>query len=104
MIESVPLSAVTSLAAIGDIPWAYYLAPVGGVVALFMARQFAGSVMTKSEGDDEMVRIAQAVRDGAMAYLTRQYKVVAGVFVVLVAFLGLMSLLKLQSPIAAGSA
>ncbi|MEM7755343.1 MAG: sodium/proton-translocating pyrophosphatase, partial [Planctomycetota bacterium] len=100
MIESVPLSAVTSLAAIGDIPWAYYLAPVGGVVALFMARQFAGSVMTKSEGDDEMVRIAQAVRDGAMAYLTRQYKVVAGVFVVLVAFLGLMSLLKLQSPIA----
>ncbi len=98
MIESV-LPVSPSLAAIADLPWAYYLAPAGGIAALIMARFFAVSVMKKSEGDDEMVRIAQAVRDGAMAYLTRQYKVVAGVFVLLVAFLGVMSLLKLQSPV-----
>ncbi len=88
---------VQTLGAIGDIPPAYFFAPIGGVAALVMAFVFYGSVMKKSEGDDEMIRIAQAVRDGAMAYLTRQYKVVAGVFVLLVAFLAVMWQLKLQS-------
>ncbi|MFI4896424.1 MAG: sodium-translocating pyrophosphatase [Phycisphaerales bacterium JB059] len=90
---------VQTLGAIGDIPPAYYFAPIGGIAALVMAFVFYGSVMKKSEGDDEMVRIAQAVRDGAMAYLTRQYKVVAGVFVLLVAFLAVMWQLKLQAPL-----
>lgn len=88
---------VPTLASVADINPAYYLAPVGGVIALFMAITFSKSVMKKSEGDEEMVEIAQAVRDGAMAYLSRQYKVVAGVFVLLIAFLALMSLLGLQS-------
>ncbi|MEM7621997.1 MAG: sodium/proton-translocating pyrophosphatase, partial [Planctomycetota bacterium] len=79
MSDTLPLT----LAAIGDIPPAYYLAPIGGIAALIMARQFASSVMKRSEGDDDMVAIAAAVRDGAMAYLTRQYRVVAGVFVAL---------------------
>ena len=43
--------------------------------------------MAKSEGEPEMIRIAEAVREGAMAYLVRQYKVVFIVFVVLVAIL-----------------
>ena len=85
-----------TLASIADIPAPYYLAPIGAIVALIMARVFTASVMKKSEGDDEMVRIAQAVRDGARAYLVRQYKVVAGVFVVLVLFLGALTALKLQ--------
>ncbi len=87
---------VPTLASIEAIPPAYWIAPVGALVALAMAWTFYGSVMKKSEGDEEMVRIAQAVRDGAMAYLTRQYKVVAFVFVILVAFLGLLYFLKLQ--------
>ena len=90
---------IPTLAAIGDIHPAYYLAPVGGIAALFMAMTFSKSVMKRSEGDDEMVTIAQAVRDGAMAYLTRQYKVVAGVFVLLIAFLAVMWGLGLQSPL-----
>ncbi|MFG0260009.1 MAG: sodium-translocating pyrophosphatase, partial [Phycisphaerales bacterium JB041] len=85
-----------TLASIADIPAPYYLAPIGAIVALVMARVFTASVMKKSEGDDEMVRIAQAVRDGARAYLVRQYKVVAGVFVVLVLFLGALTALHLQ--------
>lgn len=76
---------------------AYYLAPIGGIVALIMAKMFQISVMKKSEGDENMIEIAQAVRDGAMAYLTRQYKVVAGVFVLLIVFLGIMYALNLQS-------
>ncbi len=75
----------------------YLLGPIGAIAALLMAFLFAKSVMTKSEGDAEMVRIAQAVRDGAMAYLKRQYKVVAFVFVVLVVCLAVLWQLKLQS-------
>ncbi|MEO0483616.1 MAG: sodium/proton-translocating pyrophosphatase, partial [Planctomycetota bacterium] len=87
----------TTLAAFGDVHFLYWLAPAGALIALLMAFVFSGSVMKKSEGDSEMVRIADAVRDGAMAYLVRQYKVVAGVFVLLIAFLAVMYLLKLQS-------
>ncbi len=84
------------LASIGDIPLPYFVAPVAAILALIMAKLFSISVMKNSEGDDEMIRIAQAVRDGAKAYLVRQYRVVAGVFVVLVIFLGILTALKLQ--------
>jgi K(+)-stimulated pyrophosphate-energized sodium pump len=85
-----------ALAVIADLPGAYWLAPAGAVVALFTARAFAASVLKRSEGDAEMVRIAAAVREGARAYLTRQYRVVAVVFVALVAFLGAMAAAGLQ--------
>jgi H(+)-translocating pyrophosphatase len=88
---------VTTLAAMTDVSPAFYIAPAAAIAALIMARVFASSVMKRSEGEPEMVRIADAVRKGAMAYLARQYKVVAGVFVLLVAFLGAMAALNLQS-------
>ncbi|TVQ52321.1 MAG: sodium-translocating pyrophosphatase [Phycisphaerales bacterium] len=62
-----------------------------------MAFYFAKTVMARSEGDAEMVEIAIAVREGAMAYLTRQYKVVGVVFVVLVAILALMWQMDIQA-------
>jgi H(+)-translocating pyrophosphatase len=82
---------LAALAAIGDIPPLYVLGPIGAVTALVMALVFSRSVMKTSEGDDEMVRIAEAVRQGAMAYLVRQYKVVAVVFVALVIFLAILA-------------
>jgi H(+)-translocating pyrophosphatase len=85
-----------TIASIGEIPWPFFVAPLSAIAALVMARVFAASVMRRSEGDEEMIRIAQAVREGAMAYLVRQYKVVAGVFAVLVLFLGALAALKLQ--------
>ena len=90
------MASQLTLAAISDIPWLYYLAPISAIGALIMARVFTASIMKRSEGDEEMVRIAQAVRDGAMAYLKRQYRVVAGVFVVIVLFLAALTALKLQ--------
>ena len=90
----------TTLAAMSDVTPAYFLAPVGGILALIMAKMFQMSVMKKSEGTDDMIEIAQAVREGARAYLTRQYKVVAGFFVLLVVFLGVMYALGLQSKFA----
>ncbi len=84
------------LATISEIPSLFWLAPIAGFIALIMARVFSASVMKRSEGDAEMIRIAQAVREGAIAYLFRQYKVVTLVFVVLVGFLGLLWMLGLQ--------
>ena len=78
-------------------PWTmYYLAPLGAVVALIMAFVFSRNVMAQSEGEPEMIEIAEHVRAGAMAYLKRQYKVVFVVFVVLVAILALLGFADIQ--------
>ncbi len=81
---------------VSEIPGLFWLAPAGGLIALMLARGFVASVVSRSEGDPEMVRIAAAVREGAMAYLRRQYKVVSLVFVGIVAFLGMSWWLGLQ--------
>ena len=70
------------------LPLIWWVAPIGSVVALIFAFIFFRSVVSKDEGTPEMIEIAEAVREGAMAYLKRQYKVVAIIFAVLfVAFL-----------------
>ena len=79
-----------------SIPELFYLAPIGAVVALFMAVVFSRGVMSQSEGEPEMVEIAGYVRAGAMAYLKRQYKVVFVVFVVLVAILASLGFAGIQ--------
>ncbi len=82
------------------IPWLWWLGPIGSLIALGFAYYFYRSVMSHSEGTDQMVEIAQAVRDGAMAYLTRQYKVVAMAFIALfVIFLFLAYVLHVQNTV-----
>ncbi len=77
----------------------WWLGPIGAVLALGMAYYFYQQVMKYSEGNERMIDIAEAVRDGATAYLSRQYRVVIIVFAVLfIIFLG-MSFLNLQNPI-----
>ncbi|MCH2138182.1 MAG: sodium-translocating pyrophosphatase [Phycisphaerales bacterium] len=75
-------------------PW--FIAPIGAILALVMAFVFSRSVMSKSEGEPEMIRIAEAVREGAMAYLVRQYRVVAMVFVALVGILVVLGMMDIQ--------
>ena len=65
------------------VPDAWWLTLIGSIIALVFAFAFYKSVMKQSEGTDVMREIAQAVRDGAMAYLRQQYKVVTIVFIVL---------------------
>jgi len=79
------------------LPLFFWLAPLGALVALIVAFRFYRTVMSKPEGTERMIAIAQAVREGAMAYLKRQYRVVAIVFAILfviflaLAFGGLLS-------------
>ena len=65
------------------LPFAWWIVPVGSIIALFFAYIFYREVMKQSEGTPAMVEIAQTVREGAMAYLNQQYKVVGVVFLVL---------------------
>ena len=55
-------------------------------------------MMKSSEGTDRMKEIAQHVREGAMAYLKRQYKVVGIVFVVLLVILTILAYMGVQNP------
>jgi len=74
----------------------YYLAPIAAILSLITANRIASSVRKKSEGDAEMIRIAEAVRQGARAYLKSQSKVVASVFAGLVVLLAIMWQLGLE--------
>lgn len=60
----------------------WFVAFAGSLAALFFAWKFFTWVVAQDEGDEKMVYIAENVREGARAYLNRQYKVVAIFFVV----------------------
>ena len=61
----------------------FYFVPAASVVALLFAWIFFRRMFKESEGTPMMKEIAQYVREGAMAYLKQQYKVVIIVFAVL---------------------
>ncbi|MFC2104694.1 sodium-translocating pyrophosphatase, partial [Bacteroidota bacterium] len=75
-----------------------WLIPVASVLALVFAWFFFKDMMKNSEGTDKMKEIAQHVREGALAYLKRQYKVVGLVFVVLFVILLVLAYFKVQNP------
>ncbi|MCX7703093.1 MAG: sodium/proton-translocating pyrophosphatase, partial [Planctomycetota bacterium] len=76
----------------------WYLAPIAALLALIFAFVFYRGAMRAEEGTDRMKEIAAAVREGAYAYLKRQYKVVTIVFVILCLFFIFLSfVLGLQS-------
>ena len=77
----------------------FWLVPVSSVLALFFAWFFFQQMMKESEGTDTMKKIAKHVRDGAMAYLKQQYKVVFRVFLILTALFAVMAyILEIQNP------
>jgi len=69
----------------------FYLVPAASVVALFFAWWFFHQMMKEEEGTPTMKEIAQYVREGAMAYLKQQYKVVIIVFAVLAALFAVLA-------------
>ena len=60
----------------------FWIGFVGAVLAIAFAYVQSRKVMTFSEGSDTMKKIAASIREGANAYLRRQYTTVAKVFVV----------------------
>ncbi|MGD2088353.1 MAG: sodium-translocating pyrophosphatase [Candidatus Aminicenantes bacterium] len=77
----------------------FVIAPVSAVIALAFAFGFYKKMMKLSEGTEKMVEIAEAVRQGARAYIKQQYKIVAIFFVIAALFLAFLSfVLGVQSP------
>ncbi len=76
----------------------FWIVPVAAVTALVFAWIFFRGLMKNSEGNDRMKEIAQYVREGAMAYLTRQYRVVTIVFIILVVLLLFLAYMGVQNP------
>ncbi len=70
---------------------------LASVLALGFAYFFYRWMKKEDEGSDLMKQIAQYVREGAMAYLKQQYKVVIIVFVVLAVLFTIMAYFGLQN-------
>ncbi len=75
----------------GAIPLLWYIAPACSIIALIFAFIFYRNMKREPEGTDEMKAIAQGVREGANAYLKRQYKVVAIFLVALACILAYLA-------------
>ena len=77
----------------------FYLVPVASVTALLFAWIFFRGMLRESEGTVTMKEIAEYVREGAMAYLKQQYKVVGVVFIVLALFFAVLAyVFHVQNP------
>ena len=76
----------------------FWLLPLSAVIALVFGWYFFKKMMKNSEGTDRMKEIAQYVREGAMAYLKSQYRVVGMVFAVLLVILIVLAYLGVQNP------
>jgi len=74
------------------------IAPLASVAALIFAVVFYRKMMAAPEGNEKMIEIARHVREGAYAYLYRQYGVVSGVFVVLFIVFVLLAKVGIQNP------
>jgi len=60
-----------------------YIIPVAGIIGLLFALYLTRSIMRKDTGTPEMREIGDAIREGANAYLARQYKTIAVISLIL---------------------
>jgi K(+)-stimulated pyrophosphate-energized sodium pump len=76
----------------------FWIVPISALCALLFAWIFYRNMKAQEEGTDRMKEIAAYVREGAMAYLRRQYSVVIKVFIILVILLGILAYFGIQNP------
>lgn len=80
------------------VPLFWWIAPIASLLALIFAMYFYKAMMSANPGSARMQEIAGFVREGAMAYLFRQYKIVSIVFLVLVVILTILAYIGAQNP------
>jgi len=82
-----------------DINSLFWLVPVSSVMALFFAWMFYSKMKKEEAGTEMMQKIARYVREGALAYLKQQYKIVGVVFVIMTLFFAYLAYgVKIQNP------
>ena len=77
----------------------FWIVPLASIIALAFAAVFFFNMKKADEGTDRMKEIAGYVREGAMAYLKQQYKVVALVFVIIAIIFCVMAVFDMQNHI-----
>lgn len=85
------------------VEYLFYLVPLGSLLALFYALYLYIFVSKQEPGNAKMQEISAAVREGAIAYLKRQYKGVAlffGVMFVILTVISFMGYLPKVVPVA----
>ena len=85
------------------VEYLFYLVPLGSLLALFYALYLYFFVSKQEPGNEKMQEISTAIREGAIAYLKRQYKGVAlffGVMFVLLTVISFMDYLPKVVPFA----
>jgi K(+)-stimulated pyrophosphate-energized sodium pump len=76
----------------------WWIAPLSSAAALVFAYIFYKQMIEAPRGNELMEEIASYVREGAYAYLFRQYSVVALVFVLLSVIFGVLAYYGIQNP------
>ncbi len=80
------------------VPGYWWLVPLTALAALGFAWKLFTWMKGEEEGTERMKEIAGHVREGAMAYLRAQYRVVGAVFAGLFAVFVILALLGVQNP------
>ena len=89
--------AGTANGAESAISLSWWIAPFASVVGLVMAYVCYKIMIAAPPGNERMREIAQYVREGAFAYLKRQYKVVSVVFIILFLIFTLLAIMGVQN-------
>ncbi len=82
----------------GSILGIWLIAPISAVLALVFAWFFYQKVMAADPGSEKMIEIANHVKEGAYAYLFRQYRVVSIVFIILLVIFAVLAYMGVQNP------
>jgi len=96
--SSAAMAAQSAPAAQTGGTWVWWISPIGSLLALGFAFYFYKKMMEAPEGTSKMIEIARHVREGAYAYLFRQYSVVTIVFIVLLAIFAILAYKGVQNP------
>lgn len=73
------------------IPAIFWFVPAASIIALCFAFFFYKTMKREDEGTDRIKQVAMYIRQGAMAYLRQQYKVVVIVFICLAIFFAFLA-------------
>ena len=69
-----------------------FLTPLAAILALGVAYAIARSVLSASRGTERMIEISDAIRQGASAFMNRQYKTISVVALVIIALFAIVAL------------
>ncbi len=83
-----PLQSVFGIT-VFDSPTVFWIAPIAGVLAIVVSLLLMRRIGKMSSGGPKAVEVGDAIREGAYAFLKRQYKTIAAITVVLFVLLAL---------------